>query len=180
MSRVGKSPVEIPKGVSVSVAGDVVSVKGPKGEMKSPIVAGITVAIEGTQVKVARSGDLPKMRAAHGLVRALIANAVNGVSLGFKKELDIVGVGFKGEVKGREVVFALGYSHPVIYPIPKGIDIVIDPKTNHVVISGVDRQSVGQVAAEIREFRPPDVYKGKGIKYSNEVLRKKAGKAGGK
>ncbi len=180
MSRVGRAPIELPKGVNVSVQGDTVSVKGPKGEMMSPVVSGIAVAVEGSTIKVTRESDLPKQRAAHGLVRALIANAVTGVSQGFKKELDIVGVGFKAEVKGRVVNFALGYSHPVVFPIPVGIDITVDPKTNHIVVTGVDRQKVGQVSAEIRELRPPDVYKGKGIKYSTETLRKKAGKAGGK
>ena len=180
MSRVGKAPVELPKGVSVQIGPEMISVKGPKGEVKSPIVPGIKVSQEGTTIKVARGGDEPKQRAAHGLVRALLANAVAGVSTGFKKELDIVGVGFKAEVKGKEVVFALGYSHPVKFPIPPGIEIAVDAKTNHVTITGVDKQRVGQVAAEIRELRPPDVYKLKGIKYSAEVLRKKAGKAGGK
>jgi large subunit ribosomal protein L6 len=180
MSRVGKAPVELPKGVSVQIGGEMIAVKGPKGEVKSPIVPGIKISQEGATLNVARGGDEPKQRAAHGLVRALLANAVTGVSTGFKKELDIVGVGFKAEVKGREVVFALGYSHPVRYPIPPGIEIAVDAKTNHVTITGVDKQRVGQVAAEIRELRPPDVYKLKGIKYSAEVLRKKAGKAGGK
>lgn len=180
MSRVGKSPVEIPKGVTVSVASGEVAVKGPKGEMKAPIVGTIQVVVDGAQVQVKRATDEPKDRSAHGLVRALIQNAVTGVTQGFKRDLDIVGVGFKAEVKGREAVFTLGYSHPVIFPIPAGIEIAIDAKTNHIVVSGVDRQLVGQVAAEIRELRPPDVYKGKGIKYSDEVLRKKAGKAGGK
>jgi large subunit ribosomal protein L6 len=113
-------------------------------------------------------------------MRALVANNVQGVSNGFKRELDIIGVGYRAEVKGKEVVFALGYSHPVRFPIPTGIDITVDPKTNHVTINGIDKQQVGQIAAEIRSLRPPDPYKGKGIKYSDEVIRRKAGKAAGK
>jgi large subunit ribosomal protein L6 len=180
MSRVGKAPVRIPKGVELHVAPSEVLVKGPKGEMKTPIMAGISVAVEGGEAKVSRSGDMPKERAAHGLTRALLNNAVTGVSEGFKKELDIVGVGFKAELKGRVITFALGYSHPIVFPIPAGIEVTIDPKTNHIVVTGYDRQVVGEVAAKMHGFRPPDVYKGKGIRFTGEILRKKAGKAGGK
>jgi len=180
MSRVGKNPITIPSGVSVSIAPDAVAVKGPKGGLSSPVVSGVRVEQEGAVLKVLRSGDTPSERAAHGLVRALLANAVAGVSTGFKKELDIQGVGFRAEVKGREIHFALGFSHPVVFPLPDGIDVTIEPKTNHMTVSGFDKQLVGQVAANIRSLRPPDVYKGKGIKYTAEVLRKKAGKAAGK
>src|SRR5207245_428546 len=136
------------------------------------------VKIEGKVVSFVRKDDEGKSSAAHGLMRALVANNVVGVTQGFKKELDIIGVGFRAEVKGKEVVFQLGYSHPVRFPIPQGIDIAIDAKTGHITVTGIDKQKVGQTAAEIRGLREPDPYKGKGIKYSNEVIRRKAGKAG--
>ncbi|HVN75042.1 MAG TPA: 50S ribosomal protein L6 [Thermoanaerobaculaceae bacterium] len=179
MSRIGKSPVPIPKAVQVTVADGVVHVKGPKGALQTPIPAGISVAVEGEQVVVTRSGDLPPVRALHGLVRALIANAVSGVTAGFKRELDIVGVGYRAELKSpREVVLSLGFSHPVVYKVPEGVAVSYDAKANRLTVEGIDKQKVGEVAAEIRSVRPPDAYKGKGVKYADEVLKLKAGKTG--
>jgi large subunit ribosomal protein L6 len=179
MSRIGKNPVTIPKGVQVSVAEGVVEVKGPKGALKHPVPAGISVAVEGEKVVVRRGGDEPDVRALHGLVRALLANAVSGVTAGFKRELDIVGVGFKAELKNpREIALSLGFSHPVVYKAPEGVAISYDAKANRLTIEGIDKQKVGQVAAEIRSVHPPDAYKGKGVKYSDEVLKLKAGKTG--
>lgn len=180
MSRIGNKPIPLPKGVEVKKDGDAISVKGPKGTIKTAVVPGIGVKIEGNVVSFSREGDEGRVRAAHGLMRALVANNVKGVSEGFKKELDIVGVGYRAEVKGKEVVFQLGYSHPVRFPIPQGIDINVDGKSGHIIVTGVDKQKVGQTAAEIRALREPDPYKGKGIKYSDEVIRRKAGKAAGK
>ena len=180
MSRIGNKPIPLPKGVEVKQDGNAVSVKGPKGTLKTPIVTGISVKVDGNVVSFARGDNEGKSRASHGLMRALIANNVRGVSEGFKKELDIVGVGYRAEVKGKEVVFQLGYSHPVRFPIPQGIDIAVDGKTGHITVTGIDKQKVGQTAAEIRALREPDPYKGKGIKYSDEVIRRKAGKAAGK
>jgi large subunit ribosomal protein L6 len=180
MSRVGRKEIPLPKGVEVKQEGTNVTVKGPKGSLTTALVPGIDVTVENNVVQFRRANDEGKTRAFHGLMRALVANNVTGVSDGFKRELDIIGVGYRAEVKGREVVFALGYSHPVRFPIPDGIDIVVEPKSGHVTITGIDKQKVGQVAAEIRSLRAPDPYKGKGIKYSDEVIRRKAGKAAGK
>lgn len=180
MSRIGRMPVPIPKGVEVLAEGDVVRVKGPKGELSNRIPPGLTVKVEGTEVRVSRSSDLPRDRAFHGLMRSLLANAVNGVTKGFSRDLEIVGVGYKAEVKGKAIVFALGYSHPINFPIPEGISVALDAKAGKLSISGADRQKVGQTAAEIRGLRVPDPYKAKGIKYANEVIRRKVGKAGGK
>jgi len=180
MSRIGKKPIELPKGVEVKSTGDVVTVKGPKGTLTTAIVTGIGVSVENNVVQFTRSDEENKTSAFHGLMRALVANNIRGVSEGFKKELDIIGVGYSAEVKGREVVFQLGYSHPVRFPIPEGIDIAVDGKTGHITITGTDKQKVGQTAAEIRSLREPDPYKGKGIKYSDEIIRRKAGKAAGK
>jgi large subunit ribosomal protein L6 len=180
MSRIGKKEIPLPKCVEVREDSGAVVVKGPKGSRKTPLVAGITVSIENNVVKFQRPDEEKKTRAFHGLMRALVANNVKGVSEGFKRELDIVGVGYRAEVKGREVVFQLGYSHPVRFAVPEGIDVVVDAKTGHITITGIDRQKVGQTAAEIRSLREPDPYKGKGIKYSDEVIRRKAGKAAGK
>jgi large subunit ribosomal protein L6 len=180
MSRIGKKPITVPKGVEIKKDGNAVTVKGPKGTVTTALVPGIDVKVENNVVQFTRKDDEKQSRAFHGLVRALVANNVLGVAAGFKKELDIVGVGYRAEVKGKEVVFQLGYSHPVRFPIPKGIEIAIDAKSGHITITGIDKQQVGQVAAEIRGLREPDPYKGKGIKYSDEVIRRKAGKAAGK
>jgi large subunit ribosomal protein L6 len=180
MSRIGKKPIELPKGVEVKQDGNAVNIKGPKGTLTTSLIPGITVKVENNVVQFTRANEEQKSRAFHGLVRALVANNVRGVSEGFKRELDIVGVGYRAEVKGKEVVFQLGYSHPVRFPIPQGIEVTVDAKSGHIVVTGIDKQKVGQTAAEIRSLREPDPYKGKGIKYSDEVIRRKAGKAAGK
>ena len=180
MSRIGKKEIPLPKGVEVREDAGAVVVKGPKGSLSTPMVAGITVSVENNVVKFERPNEEKKTRAFHGLMRALVESNVQGVSEGFKKELDIIGVGYRAEVKGKEVVFQLGYSHPVKFAIPQGIDIAVDGKTGHITITGIDKQKVGQTAAEIRSLREPDPYKGKGIKYSDEIIRRKAGKAAGK
>ena len=177
MSRVGKKPIALPKGVKVNVSESEVQVEGPKGKLTTPVPPGITFSLEGAELTCAREGDARQQRAFHGLARALAANAVHGVSEGFSKNLDIVGVGYRAQVEGKKVVFALGYSHPVEFPIPEGIEIKIEKQTR-ITVSGIDRQKVGQVAAEIRKLRRPDPYKQKGIRYVGEVLKKKAGKAG--
>ncbi len=180
MSRIGKMPVPIPKGVEVHKDGDVLRVKGPRGELSNRIPPGLTVSIDGGEVRIARSGDEPRERAFHGLLRSLVANSVQGVTKGFSKELEIVGVGYKAEVKGKTIVLSIGYSHPVNFAIPEGIAVALDAKAGRLSVSGADRQMVGQIAAEIRKLRIPDPYKAKGIKYANEVIRRKVGKAGGK
>lgn len=180
MSRIGRMPVAIPQGVEVRSEGGFVRVKGPKGELESRIPPGIAVEVDKGEIRFARSNDEPQQRAWHGLVRSLVANSVEGVTKGFTRELEIVGVGYKAEVKGKSVVFALGYSHPINFPIPEGIAVALDAKAGKITVSGADRQKVGQTAAEIRRLRVPDPYKAKGIKYANEVIRRKVGKAGGK
>ena len=180
MSRIGKMPVAIPKGVEVKAEGSKVRVKGPKGELASAIPSGLTVTVADGQVKIARGSDEPHARAIHGLLRSLVANNVEGVTKGFTRELEISGVGYKAEVKGKSVVFSLGYSHPVDFPIPEGIAIAVDAKAGKLTVTGADKQRVGQTAAEIRKLRVPDPYKAKGIKYADEVIKRKVGKAGGK
>jgi len=177
MSRVGRKVIAIPKDVKVQVSERSLQVQGPKGKLETPVPPGISFSLEGAELTCKRSGDDRRQRALHGLARALAQNAVRGVFEGFSKELDIVGVGYKAAVEGNKVVFALGYSHAVEYRIPEGIKIAVDKQTR-VVVSGIDRQQVGQVAAEIRSLRRPDPYKQKGIRYVGEVLKKKAGKAG--
>jgi large subunit ribosomal protein L6 len=180
MSRIGKMPIAVPKGTRVELKEGLFIAEGPKGKVQQQLFDGFPVAIDGGVVTIARSGDSGPERSKHGLLRALLANAVQGVSAGFSKQLDVVGVGYRVEVKASQVQFALGYSHPVLFDIPAGIKIELEAKTNRLTVSGADRQQVGQVAAEIRRLRRPDPYKGKGIKYTNEVLRRKVGKAGAK
>ena len=180
MSRIGRKTIPLPNGVEIKQEGNSVAVKGPKGSLTSPLAPGISLVVENGEATLTRSNDERRTRAFHGLTRALLANNVKGVSEGFKRELDIIGVGYRAEVKGREVVFQLGYSHPIRFPIPEGIDITVEAKTGHVTITGMDKQKVGQTAAEIRSLREPDPYKGKGIKYTEETVRRKAGKAAGK
>ncbi len=180
MSRVGRKEIPLPKGVEVRQDGDSIVVKGPKGSLSTPLSPGISFKEENNVVQFSRANDERNSRAVHGLMRALVANNIHGVSEGFKRELDIIGVGYRAEVKSREVVFQLGYSHPIRFQIPDGIEITVEPKTGHVTITGIDKQKVGQTAAEIRSLREPDPYKGKGIKYSDEVIRRKAGKSAGK
>lgn len=179
MSRVGRRPIEIPKGVKIVVENGNFTAEGPKGKVSQALIAGFPVQVSDSTVTVERTGETGPDRAKHGLLRALLANAVKGVHEGFSQGLEIIGVGYKAEVRGSEVHFALGYSHPVVYSIPSGIKIEID-KTNKMMVTGADRQMLGQVCAEIRRLRPPDPYKGKGIKFSNEVIRRKVGKAGAK
>lgn len=178
MSRIGKQPVALPEKVTAEVSPRELKVTGPRGELRSPIPRGITCAQQDNTLVFSRANDNPHVRSCHGLARALAANAVRGVSIGFTRELDIVGVGFRAEEKGRSVMFYLGYSHPIEYPLPDGIEVKVDRQT-HLVVSGVDKQQVGQVAAVMRSLRKPDPYKNKGVRYTNEVLRKKAGKAAG-
>ena len=180
MSRIGRMPVPVPSGTTVEIRDGMFVAEGPKGRVEQPVFAGFPIDVKDGVVEVSRPGDTGPERSLHGLLRALIANAVQGVSAGFTKQLDIVGVGYRAEVKGPQVQFALGYSHPVLYDIPEGIKIEIETKINRITVTGADRQKVGQVAAEIRRLRRPDPYKGKGIKYTNEILRRKVGKAGGK
>src|SRR5438477_3307511 len=180
MSRIGKKLIAIPSGVTVKVLDGAVEVQGPKGKLKQAFPSGINFELADGHLLAKRATEDSEIGKFHGLARSLVANAVAGVTQGFKRELDIVGVGYRAEVKGKQVVFQLGYSHPIRFPIPNGIDVAIDGKTGHITISGIDKQQVGQTAAEIRSLREPDPYKGKGIKYSDEVIRRKAGKAAGK
>jgi large subunit ribosomal protein L6 len=177
MSRIGRKPVALPQGVKVQVSGEQVEVQGPKGKLTVPVPDGIRIEQKDKELVATRTAE--EQRALHGLTRALLANAVHGVTQGFTKELDIVGVGYRAEVKGKNVVFSLGYSHPIEFPMPQGIQISVAQQT-HLVVSGADKGQVGQVAANIRALRPPDPYKQKGVRITGEVLKKKAGKAGAK
>ena len=179
MSRIGRKPITIPSGVTVSVDGSTVKVKGPKGELARTFDPSMKVRVEGSEMVVERPSDEKRERALHGLTRALLANMVTGVTEGFKKTLEIVGVGYRAEKKGKDLVVSVGYSHPVKYPEPAGISLTT-PAPTTIVIEGIDKQKVGQVAAELREFRPPEPYKGKGIRYQGEQVRRKAGKTAGK
>ena len=179
MSRIGKKPITIPKGVTVNVIDGAVEVQGPKGKLRQAHPAGINFELAAGQLLAKTATEDKSLGKFHGLARTLIANAVTGVTNGFKRELDIVGVGYRAEVKGKQVVFALGYSHPVVLDIPAGIEVAIEKQT-HITVTGVDRQLVGQIAANIRNFRQPDPYKQKGVRYTGEVLKKKAGKTGAK
>jgi len=177
MSRIGKKPIPLPKGVTVTITPEAVEVKGPKGSLTQPIPPGVTFAQEGAELLAKPVREDQALGKFHGLARSLVANAVTGVTQGFTKELDIVGVGYRAELKGKQVIFALGYSHPIVFDIPPGIDIAIDKQT-HLTVTGIDRQLVGQVAANIRQLRRPDPYKQKGVRYTGEVLKKKVGKTG--
>jgi large subunit ribosomal protein L6 len=177
MSRIGRKPIPVPAGVKINSAGGKVEVQGPKGKLQ--VLVPQQIRLEQKDGVLTAIRDNEEHRALHGLARALLANAVHGVTQGFKKELDIVGVGYRAEVKGKAVAFALGKSHPVEFPIPEGIQIAVDKQT-HIVVSGADKAQVGQVAADLRSLRPPDPYKQKGIRITGERLKKKAGKAGAK
>ena len=179
MSRIGKKPITIPKGVSVKVFDGAVEVQGPKGKLRQAHPVGINFELADGHLVARLSSDSSELGKFHGLARTLVANAVTGVTDGFKRELDIVGVGYRAEIKGKQVIFALGYSHAVVFDIPGGIDVAIEKQT-HITVTGVDRQLVGQVAANIRRLREPDPYKQKGVRYTGEVLKKKAGKTGAK
>ncbi len=177
MSRIGKKPIPIPDKVNVSIADGAIEVKGPKGALRTPFPPGIAFEVQDHQIVARTLREDPELGKFHGLGRSLVANAVHGVTEGFKRELDIVGVGYRAEVKGKQVVFALGYSHPIVFDIPQGIDIAVD-KATHLTVTGIDKQLVGQVAADIRSLRKPDPYKQKGVRYTGEVLKKKVGKTG--
>ena len=176
MSRIGKLPIGVPSGVTIQVAEAGVTVRGPKGELSRPLVDRVSVSVDDGEIVVARANDERQSRANHGLMRALIANMVHGVSQGFSKQLQVIGVGYRAEIKGKQLVMNLGYSHPIEYPIPDGIDIQAD-KQGVITVAGIDKQQVGQVAAEIRSFRRPDAYKGKGVRYVGEHISLKAGKS---
>ncbi|MCL1893165.1 MAG: 50S ribosomal protein L6 [Holophagaceae bacterium] len=177
MSRIGKMPVTLPKGVKITVNGAEAIVEGSKGKLACPIPNGVSLDVQADSVSLARSNDEPQSRAYHGLTRALLQNAVAGVTDGWKKELDIVGVGYKAAMEGAVLRLDIGYSHPILFNPPTGIQVAVE-KNTHITITGIDRQLVGQVAADIRQFRKPEPYKGKGIKYTNEIVRRKAGKTG--
>jgi large subunit ribosomal protein L6 len=185
MSRVGKKPISIPAGVTVTLGTDTVEVKGPKGALKTTVPGGISLRQDGGALHIERGGD--EFAALHGLTRALVANSVKGVTEGFSQQMDVVGVGYKAEVKGQTLVFALGYSHPVEFELPKGVDCKVEKMQKQIpqyqvtlTLTGIDKQELGQVAAKLNRLRKPDAYKGKGIRYADRVLRLKAGKTGGK
>ena len=179
MSRIGKKPIALPAGVKYSVHGNTVVVEGPKGRVEQAIPSGIKLETKDGALLATRDND--SQAAFHGLTRALVANMVQGVTAGWTKDLDIVGIGYRAELKGKNtVVFTLGYSHPIEFPLPTGITAAIDPKQTRITISGIDRQKVGQVAADMRSLRKPDPYKNKGVRYADEKLKKKVGKTGAK
>ncbi|HVM93331.1 MAG TPA: 50S ribosomal protein L6 [Terriglobales bacterium] len=179
MSRIGKKPIAIPKGVTVKFEGNLVLVQGPKGKMDTPLPSGIKMEQQDGHLVALREND--SQAAVHGLARALVNNAVEGVTKGWTRELEIVGIGYRAEMKGKTiVVFNLGYSHPIEYPLPTGVEAAVDPKQTKISLTGIDRQKVGQVAAEMRALRPPDPYKNKGVRYAGERLKKKVGKTGAK
>jgi len=175
MSRVGCKPVAVPKGVDVQIADGELKVKGPKGFLTQNIVEGISFEVKDDLVVVNRESEVQQIRANHGLMRALLNNMVVGVSQGFTRDLEIIGVGYKAEIKGNKAVFSLGFSHQVVYPFPDGVQVSVDKNTK-IRVSGVSKEAVGQAASEIRGFRPPDAYKGKGVRYAGEYVRLKAGK----
>ena len=179
MSRIGKKPIVLPQGVKVQVMGNVVAVQGPKGKVETPLPAGIRLEQKDGLLTAIREND--SQSAVHGLARALVNNAVEGVTKGWQRELEIVGVGYRAEMKGKgTMVFSLGFSHPIEYPLPSGVDALVDAKQTRITLNGIDRQKVGQVAAEMRSLRPPDPYKNKGVRYAGERLKKKVGKTGAK
>jgi large subunit ribosomal protein L6 len=178
MSRVGKQPVKIPEKVKVAVAGTTVKVEGPKGKMSFPFNPVVKVEVVGGEVKVSRPDESRLAKGLHGLTRTLVKNAVDGVTRGYERTLEISGVGFKAELKGKEINFTLGFSHPVVFKLPEGVTAEVDPKQTRVVIKGVDKHLLGLTAAKIRALRPPEPYKGKGIKYAEETVRRKEGKTG--
>jgi large subunit ribosomal protein L6 len=180
MSRIGRKPITIPKGVEVKVSKGVVQIKGAKGALEVKLMPGIDATLKDGNLSLTRDSEERQLRAFHGMNRALVANAVTGVSEGWQKQLEIVGIGYRAESKGESVIFNLGYSHPIDFPVPDGISIEVDSKANRMTVTGIDRQKVGQVAADIRRLRAPEPYKGKGIRYVGERIRRKAGKQGAK
>ncbi len=177
MSRIGLMPITLPDGVSVQQKGDALKISGPKGELDSPVPPGITMIEEDRGVRFERANNDKQTRAYHGLARALAANAVQGVHEGFHRDLLIEGIGYRAKMEGKSLVLQLGFSHPVNFPVPDGIEINVEDRTK-IFVKGIDKQQVGEIAAQIRRFRPPDAYKGKGIRYADEIVRKKVGKAG--
>jgi large subunit ribosomal protein L6 len=179
MSRIGRKPIPLPQGVTVKIEDNAIAVQGPKGKLDTRLPAGIRVEQQDGNLVALREND--SQAAVHGLARALVNNAVEGVTKGWNRELEIVGIGYRAEMKGKgTVVFSLGYSHPIEYPLPSGVEAAVDAKQTRLSISGIDRQKVGQVAAEMRSLRPPDPYKNKGVRYAGEHLKKKVGKTGAK
>ncbi|MFI5288010.1 MAG: 50S ribosomal protein L6 [Polyangia bacterium] len=176
MSRVGRKPIAIPKGVNITIGKDQVAVKGPKGELKRPVPSGVALKASGTELLVERADDSRDNRSKHGMMRAIVANMVKGVSEGFERRLEINGVGYRAEVAGQKLNMALGFSHPVVFDLPKGVSAKVDK--NQVILSGIDREQLGETASKIRDIRPPEPYKGKGIKYLEEVIHRKVGKTG--
>jgi large subunit ribosomal protein L6 len=180
MSRIGKQPIKLPKGLSVNVQGSHVTVKGQKGELAWDCPSEIKISVQNENLVVERPSDTKRLKALHGLTRNIVSNMVIGVSEGYQKVLEITGVGYRAQVQGKKLVMSLGYSHPVEFLLPDGISADIETKQNRITLKGIDKQLIGQVAANIRELRPPDSYKGKGIRYSGEMVKLKAGKAGKK
>jgi large subunit ribosomal protein L6 len=178
MSRIGKKPIVLPRGVTVDIKDNTIKVKGPKGELSRAVAEGMSVALENGEVIVRRASEERQMRALHGTTRALLNNMVTGVSTGFTKALQVEGVGYRAEMKGKQLVMALGFSHPITVEAPAGISFGVDEKTRTITVNGADRELVGQVAADIRAWRPPEPYKGKGLRYVGERIKRKAGKAG--
>ncbi len=178
MSRIGRLPIKIPDKVKVSAQPGLVNVEGPKGKVAQKLDREMKVTVEAGQVRVDRPNDSRRARQLHGLSRTLVANMIHGVTVGFQRQLDIAGVGYKAELKGKEIVLALGFSHPVIYPLPEGVSAEYDAKANRLTVKGADKHQIGLVAAEIRKLRPPEPYKGKGVKYAEETIRRKQGKTG--
>lgn len=176
MSRVGRKVISVPKGVNVTVASGAVSIKGPKGELKRAVPSGVSVALNGSDLTVARKDDSNENRARHGMVRALLANMVKGVTDGFERKLEINGVGYRADVAGQKLNMALGFSHPVVFELPKGVAAKVDK--NVVILSSIDKEQLGEIASKIRAIRPPEPYKGKGIKYLEETIKRKVGKTG--
>jgi len=177
MSRIGKKPVVLPQGTKLELKDNEIVVTGPKGSLRRPFLEGLTINIDGSTVMVQRTSKEKKIKGLHGLMRTLIANMVDGVHKGFERKLEIVGIGYRSELQGNNIIFYLGYSHPITFPLPAGISAQVDKQTL-LTIKGIDKELVGQTAAKIRALRKPDVYKNKGVKYADEVLRKKAGKSG--
>src|SRR5437764_9610315 len=179
MSRIGRKPIALPKGVTVKIEGNTVAVQGPKGKLDTQLPRGIRMEQQDGHMVAIREND--SQAAVHGLARALVNNAVEGVTKGWTRDLEIVGIGYRAELKGKAmIVFNLGYSHPIEYPLPSGVEATVDPKQTKISVTGIDRQKVGQVAAEMRSLRPPDPYKNKGVRYAGERLKKKVGKTGAK
>jgi len=180
MSRIGKKPIDIPKGVDIKIEGSTVKVKGPKGEISSGFPSGVRVAVAEGKVAVERTGETKDIRALHGLTRSLIANMILGVSSGYQRALEITGTGYRAQVQGSKLLLTLGYSHPVEFELPAGVKAAVDQKQTQITLTGIDKQQIGQIRADLRALRPPDIYKGKGIRYAGQRLKLKVGKAGKK